>query len=49
MNETIHTILTRRSARAYQSRQIDEKEMHEILQAGQYAPSAMGNNPGILP
>ena len=45
MNETIHTILTRRSARDYQSRQIDEKEMHEILQAGQYAPSAMGQQP----
>ena len=45
MNETIKTILTRRSVRSYQPQQIGEKEMHEILKAGQYAPSAMGQQP----
>jgi nitroreductase len=45
MNETIQTILTRRSVRAYQPRQIDDKDMQEILRAGHYAPSAMGQQP----
>ena len=45
MNETIKTILKRRSVRAYHPRQIDDKEMQQILQAGQYAPTAMGDQP----
>lgn len=45
MNEIIQTILKRRSVRAYQPRQIDEKDLQEILLAGQYAPSAMGDQP----
>ncbi|MEI7789019.1 MAG: nitroreductase family protein [Chlorobiaceae bacterium] len=45
MNATIQTIIERRSVRAYQPRQIDDKEMQEILLAGQYAPSAMGQQP----
>ena len=45
MNETIQTILKRRSIRAYQTRQIGEEELHEILLAGQYAPTAMGQQP----
>ncbi len=45
MNETIQTILHRRSIRCYQPRQIAEKELECILRAGQYAPSAMGEQP----
>ena len=45
MNETIKTILSRRSIRAYQPRQIDEHELQQILLAGQYAPTAMGEQP----
>ncbi|MEI8185787.1 MAG: nitroreductase family protein [Chlorobiaceae bacterium] len=45
MNETIQTILKRRSVRVYQPKQIDEKEMQLIVQAGQNAPSAMGQQP----
>ena len=45
MNETIQTILLRRSIRAYQPRQIGEEELQEIIQAGQYAPTAMGQQP----
>jgi nitroreductase len=45
MNHTMQTILSRRSIRAYQPRQIDEQEMQEILLAGQYAPTAMGQQP----
>ena len=45
MNETIKTILGRRSIRAYQPRQIGEEELQKILLAGQYAPTAMGQQP----
>ncbi|MEI6692455.1 MAG: nitroreductase family protein [Chlorobium sp.] len=45
MNETIQSILKRRSIRAYQPGQIDEKDLQEILNAGQYAPTAMGEQP----
>lgn len=41
----MQTILHRRSIRAYQPQQIAEKEMQEILLAGQYAPTAMGQQP----
>ena len=45
MNETIQTILHRRSIRAYQPRQIGDEELQEIILAGQYAPTAMGQQP----
>ncbi len=45
MNETIQTIFHRRSIRAYQPRQIAEEELQEIILAGQYAPTAMGQQP----
>jgi nitroreductase len=45
MNETIQTILTRRSIRAYQSRQISNWDLEAILEAGKYAPSAMNTQP----
>lgn len=45
MNETIKTILSRRSTRAYKQEQIKEEELQLILQAGQYAPSAINEQP----
>lgn len=42
MNETIKTILSRRSVRAYRPEQIPAELLKEIVNAGQYAPSAMG-------
>lgn len=41
MNETIKTILNRRSIRSYQPKQITDEELNMILKAGTYAPSAM--------
>lgn len=41
MNETIKTILNRRSVRSYQQKQISDEELNMILKAGTYAPSAM--------
>jgi nitroreductase len=40
MNETIKTILSRRSVRSYSSEQIKNEELDLILKAGLYAPSA---------
>lgn len=41
MNETINTILTRRSVRTYKQEQIKADDLQTILKAGTYAPSAM--------
>lgn len=41
MNETLKTILSRRSVRSYQPKQITDEELNTILKAGTYAPSAM--------
>ncbi|MDR3541311.1 MAG: nitroreductase family protein [Desulfosporosinus sp.] len=41
MNETIKSILNRRSIRAYKQEQIKDEELQIILNAGMYAPSAM--------
>lgn len=41
MNETLETILERRSIRSYQQKQISEQELDSVLQAAEYAPSAM--------
>ena len=41
MNETMKTILNRRSIRAYQDRQITKEGLETILEAGKYAASGM--------
>lgn len=45
MNETIQTILGRRSIRAYKPDQLDRDSLEMILDAGKYAPSAMNQQP----
>jgi nitroreductase len=45
MNETIKTILNRRSTRAYKAEQIKEEELNAILEAGEFAPSAINEQP----
>jgi len=41
MNETIKTLLSRRSIRAYKQEQIKDEDLQTILNAGKFAPSAM--------
>ena len=41
-NETLQTIRSRRSCRAYEPRQITDAELDAVLEAGTYAASAMG-------
>lgn len=45
MNETIKTILERRSIRKYSSEQIPKEDLDTIIQAGVYAPSARNLQP----
>ena len=42
MNETMQTILSRRSCRKYADKQISEADLEHILLAGTYAASGMG-------
>ena len=41
-NETLETIKSRRSCRAYKPEQITDEELNAVLEAGTYAASAMG-------
>jgi len=41
MNETLMNIHNRRSVRKFKNEQIKDEELNAILEAGQYAPSAM--------
>ncbi len=48
MNETIHTILNRRSIRKYTKQSIPEEILNQILLAGTYAPSAKNQQSAII-
>jgi nitroreductase len=45
VNETLKTIKSRRSFRAYKPEQIKDEELQTILEAGRYAPSGGGAQP----
>ncbi|MBS5450166.1 MAG: nitroreductase [Coriobacteriia bacterium] len=47
-NPTIADMLSRRSIRSFQSRQIDEDALQTIIKAGQYAATGMGKQPTHL-
>ena len=42
MNQALENLLTRRSIRAYQDRQVEEALLDQVLEAGMYAPTARG-------
>ena len=48
MRETIETLKTRRSCRAYQPRQVEEGALQQVLEAGLYAPSGRGAQPVVF-
>ena len=48
MHETIETLKTRRSCRAYQPRQVEEGALQQVLEAGLYAPQRPGRPAGGL-
>ena len=41
MNETLKTLIGRRSVRSYKKDQVPEEILEQILEAGTYAPSGM--------
>lgn len=47
MNETMKTLLNRRSIRKFKQEQIKDEELNAVLEAGKYAPSA-GNQQSSL-
>ena len=48
MNETMNALLTRRSCRSYKSDPIPQEVLQRILEAGTYAPTAMGRQSPII-
>lgn len=48
MNESLNTLKTRRSVRAYLPEQVKEEQLQQILEAGTYAPTGMGKQSPIM-
>jgi len=48
MNDTIKTLLERRSIRKFRPEQIKEKELNAILEAGMYAPSGANQQSALF-
>lgn len=48
MNETMQTLIERRSCRAYESRQIPDDALNAILEAGTFAPTGMGKQSPLI-
>ena len=48
MNETIKTLLSRRSVRKYQSRQVEDALLDQVLHTGLYAASGMNTQKTVM-
>ena len=48
MNETLKTLIGRRSVRSYKKEQVPKEIVEQILEAGKYAPSGMGLQPTVM-
>ena len=48
MNETIQSMTSRRSVKAYTDRQVSDDLLNQILQAGLYAPSGKNNQKIVM-
>jgi len=48
MNETIKTLLNRRSIRKYKSEQITDEELNVVLEAGKFAPSGANKQSALF-
>lgn len=48
MKETLRDLKERRSIRAYRPEQIKEEELAQVLEAGMWAPSGMGQQPVVF-
>ena len=48
MNETLQTIITRRSCKKYKPDRVPPEIVEQVIQAGLYAPSGMGKQSPIV-
>ena len=48
MSDTLITLKTRRSCRAYKPEHVEEEKLQAILEAGTYAPTGMGKQSPII-
>ena len=48
MNDTLKTLMERRSVRSYRPDQVPEEILTQILEAGEYAPSGMGMQSAVM-
>lgn len=48
MNETLHTILTRRSIKKYLDKPVEKELLDKIIECGTYAPSGMNKQSPII-
>ena len=46
--ETLTTLKTRRSCRAYKAEHVEEEKLNAIIEAGTYAPTGMGKQSPII-
>lgn len=47
-NETLNTLYTRRSCRAYTDRPVEAEKLEAVLKAGTFAPTAMGQQSPVI-
>ena len=48
MNEALNNLMTRRSIRAYQPKQVEKELLEQVLQAGTYAPTGGGRQTPVI-
>jgi nitroreductase len=48
MNATMHSLLNRRSIRAFKAEQISDEELNAVLEAGKYAPSGANQQAALF-
>lgn len=48
MNQALDNLLTRRSIRAYEDRQVEPELLEQVIKAGIYAPTAMGRQSPLI-
>ena len=48
MNETLNSIISRKSTRAFKSEQIKDSDLQLILDAGRFAPSGGNTQPWLF-
>ena len=48
MNEALQNLMTRRSIRSYQPKQVEKELLEQVLQAGAYAPTGGGRQTPVI-